>query len=148
MKLHSVISKSPALWCGAFFVYPRRDKALRSYSVLRKAVSHAASRSTSRRGRAALRTSLAQNAAQAADGTSRLPRHGILKGLCAPLAVGGEGCRDSQGGQSEVPPRVPAENSLAETIVFSQGLVVDVADTFANVQRKYCLKYRFKSSEL
>ena len=46
----------------------RRDKSLvESYSVLRKTVSHAALCSTSRRGRAALSTSVVEDTAQAAD---------------------------------------------------------------------------------
>ena len=52
--------------------------------VLRKAVSHAALCSTSRRDRAALRTDHAENAAQAADGYRRLPRSGIFKGVRRP----------------------------------------------------------------
>jgi len=39
-------------------------------------------------------------------------------------------------------------DSLAETIFISPRLVVDAADTLANVQREYCLKYSLKRSEL
>ena len=55
-----------------------------SNSVLRKAVSRTASCSTSRRDRAALRTSVVEDTAQATSGSVRLLRCGIFKGVRRP----------------------------------------------------------------
>ena len=66
------------------FSHPRREKSPRGYSVLRKAVSRTELCSTSRRDRAALSTSVDENAAQATSGSVRLLRRGIFKGVCRP----------------------------------------------------------------